>query len=141
MATTPGPATSPAAIPTRPAASPSANLAGAFAGVRPGEVQGMLDNLADYGMVAPSDMMRLQRAANADIDTRKRESSLDSLTFQGAVVDAHSALVGIMSDLTTGSDRKSLKDIFVYENRLRGLGFLLIGLGLCGMVADLVASA
>lgn len=106
-----------------------------------GDVQTVLDTMADYGMVAPSDMMRLQRAANADIEMRRRTSSLENMTFRDAVVDAHNALVGIMSDLTTGSTRRSLKEIFTHENRLRGFGFLLIALGLCGMAADLITSS
>lgn len=103
--------------------------------------QDMLDSAAEYGMVAPSDMLRLQAAANEDVETRRREASLEKMTFRDAVVDAHSALVGIMGDMTTRSEGKGLKEIFVQDNRLRGLGFLLIGLGLCGMAADLITSA
>lgn len=114
---------------------------GMFTDVPTGDIQNVLDNMADYGMVAPSDMLRLQTAANADIELRRRTSSLENMTFRDAVVDAHTALVGIMSDLTTGSSRRSLKEIFMYENRLRGFGFLLIALGLCGMAADLITSS
>lgn len=105
------------------------------------DVQSMLDSAGEYGLVSPSDMLRLQTAANTDIDERRRASALENMTFRDAVVDAHTAFVGIMGDLTTGSDRRGLKDIFVYENRLRGLGFLLIALSLVGLFADYIVSA
>lgn len=121
-----------------PTPSPTPNP---FVGVPTDQVQTALNNMADFGMVSPSNMLALQNAANKDIEERRRASSIDAMTFRDAVVDAHDALVGVMGDLTQGSDRRSLKEIFVYENRLRGLGFLLIALSLVGLFADYIVSS
>lgn len=97
--------------------------------------------MAGYGMTSPPDMLKLQAGANEEIASRRRASSLDAMTFRDAVVDAHTALVGVMGDLTQGSERRSLKEIFVHENRLRGLGFLCIALSLVGLFADYIVSS
>lgn len=82
--------------------------------------------------------MALQRQANTQAEAAYTRSSLQSLSYEQAVGDAHDALVGIMHDLSGASDRTSLWDILTYKDRMRGLGFLLVALAMVGLVADYV---
>jgi hypothetical protein len=53
--------------------------------------------------------------------------------------DMQEAVLGITGDLTGKSDRKSLGDILAHENRLRGLGALLVVGALAGLVIEFVS--
>lgn len=97
-----------------------------------------IDSMRDFGMVSPDDLMRLQREANEAQQKKYQDASLDSLTFNSAVADAHEALAGVVEDFSGTTDRHSLRDIFTHENRLRGLGILLIALALVGLVVDYI---
>ena len=94
--------------------------------------------LFSYGITPSADLMTLQQRANADAQRAEKRSELSALTYDTALADAQEALVGITGDLSGGSDRRSLKEILVHENRLRGLGILLISLALIGLFVDYV---
>jgi hypothetical protein len=94
--------------------------------------------LHTFGIATAQDIMRLQADANARSESQVRSSSLAELTFDEAVGDAHEALTGLVDDVSGTTDRRSLRDMLLFENRLRGLGVLLIGLALVGILVDLI---
>jgi len=59
-------------------------------------------------------------------------------SFAQLLVDMQEALLGVIGDLTgsTGSDREGLADIVTHNNRLRGIGALLVTIALVGMAVD-----
>ena len=56
------------------------------------------------------------------------------MTIRNAVKDAYEALVGIPEDIYQNSGRISLKKLLVKNNRLRGLGVLLVVLSVVTML-------
>ena len=74
----------------------------------------------------------LQR--RADEARRQAEAAgLRSLTLERAVADARDALVGIPREFLTGSD-DPWWDVVSRDNRLRGLGVILLAAGTLGML-------
>lgn len=94
--------------------------------------------MRSYGITPAADLMRVQQQANEAAERQYRRSSLASLTFETAVSDAREALVGLTADLAGTTERQSLKDMLMYEDRMRGLGILFIALALAGLVVDFV---
>ena len=80
----------------------------------------------------------MQNDANATSAQRVRDSSLATFTYAQALDDAAEAITGIVADVYGNTERTSLKDIFVYKNRLRGLGVLLVALALVGLLIDAI---
>lgn len=98
-----------------------------------------MDNrLFSYGLTSSADLMKLQEKANTEARKAHERSGLSSLTYDTAFADAHEALVGLTEDLSGATDRRSLKEMLVYQDRLRGLGVLLIALALVGLFVDYV---
>lgn len=91
-----------------------------------------------YGLTPSRGIMRLQAHANAQAAAKRREASLSSLTYAKAVQDANDALTGLADDLAGNTPRKSLKDMVTHNNRMRGLGILLIALAMVGLVVDYI---
>lgn len=85
-------------------------------------------------LTTPSQLVDLQAQANATLDQRRAKSRVAATTFSTAVQDAAEALVGIPSDLLGHSERRSLAAIFAHEDRLRGLGVLLMAVGAAGLL-------
>lgn len=98
----------------------------------------MFDAYDVYGITSAQDMMRLQEEADAEARRAAARSSLAELSYSRAVTDASEALTGVMGDLAGTSDRRSLRAILTHQDRMRGLGFLLIALALAGLVTDYV---
>lgn len=97
-----------------------------------------IDAMLSYGVTPPSVLMQLQERANARAQAQRKRSEVASLTYEEALADAHEALVGITEDLSGATERKGLKDMLTHNNRLRGLGILLIVLALVGLVVDYI---
>ena len=93
---------------------------------------------AQFGITPPDTIMALQNDANAASAQRVRDSSLAAFTYTQALDDASEALTGIVADVYGNTSRTTLKDIFVYKNRLRGLGILLVALALAGLLIDAI---
>lgn len=94
--------------------------------------------MQSYGVTPARDMQRLQREANEAAESRFVRSSLASMTFETAVGDANEALSGLMADLSGTTERHSLRDMLMHEDRMRGLGILFIALALVGLVVDYI---
>ena len=62
---------------------------------------------------------------------------MSSLTLATAVEDAREAVVGCIADLYGNTPRTSLAQIFLYRDRLRGLGVLLIAVSLVGLFVEI----
>lgn len=90
----------------------------------------------DYGITSAEDLRRLTRESNDRAERAYAQSS--TLTYSDLVVDARDALVGLSADLVGGSERVSLADMVTHENRMRGLGFLCIGVAFVGLFIDYV---
>lgn len=97
-----------------------------------------LSQMASFGITPPDKLVKWQAEANAEAAERYKQSSLAGLTYQSAVQDAHEALTGITADLLGTTSRKSVKDMVTHNDRLRGLGILLIVLALVGLVVDYI---
>lgn len=98
------------------------------------DVQSMLA----FGITPSEHILAAQRHIN---DERRRAvdlSRVSSLTYGGAVSEAHEALTGLLADMTGTTPRKGLKEMVTHENRLRGLGVLLITLAMVGLVVDYI---
>ena len=96
-----------------------------------------LQKVQSYGLASSQDLITLQQEAN-DAAARTRQQSLKDLTYATAVADAHEALVGLTADLSGTTERHSLKDMLLHENRMRGLGILLVVLALVGLCVDYI---
>lgn len=98
-----------------------------------------MDNrLFSYGIVSSADLVALQEKANTDARKSEERAGLSALTYDTAFDDAHEALVGLTQDLAGATERRSLKEMLVHKDRLRGLGILLIALALVGLFVDYV---
>lgn len=99
-----------------------------------------MDRVLGYGMASPQDVAALQKRANDDARQQYARSSLSGLSADVVAKDAGEALTGLMADLTGTTERRSLADMLMYKDRMRGLGVLLIVLALVGMVVDYAMS-
>lgn len=97
-----------------------------------------MDALLSYGLAPSRDIVQLQTEANAQAEEAYARSTLRTLSYDEALEDAREALVGLTADLTGATERRSLGDMLMHGDRLRGLGILLIGLALVGMFVDSV---
>ena len=88
------------------------------------------------GGATAADLIEMQRAANLELDRRQQQARVSSLTLRGAVLCMRDTLQGILADLwgnSAGSRPLSLKQLLLTQDRLLGLGLLLVmlaGLGL-----------
>lgn len=85
----------------------------------------------DLNALATSeDVMKLQSQANAFLDERRRGLDLGNLTFSGAMKDVYEATFGLARDVFRNTGGPVSIDTFTKNNRLRGLGILLIMIAL-----------
>lgn len=71
-------------------------------------------------------IMERQHTANLEAQRKYEEAKFHNLTVRGAFMDMGSALSGISEDLFGNTAPKPLWDIVTSENRLRGLGMLMM---------------
>lgn len=100
-----------------------------------------MDALLSYGLTPSRDIARLQTEANTEAEAAYARSALRKLSYEEAMEDAREALVGLTADLSGATERRSLGDMLLHGDRLRGLGILLIGLALVGLFVDSVLHA
>lgn len=82
------------------------------------------------GLATSEDIKTYQDAANA-----KAEADSKIVTdWKDLLADVQEALLGIPADIMGQTERRSLRDILMHENRLRGLGVLLVTLAIMGAV-------
>jgi hypothetical protein len=85
------------------------------------------------------DLETRQRYADAAREARRRESSVATLLAEPSmgVHDAREALFGIPSDLF-GNDpsRRNMRQAVTHGNRLRGLGLMILMVGLLTLVLE-----
>ena len=91
-------------------------------------------NLDINSLVTSEDITKLQTDANEYAKKRYEDSTWKKMTIRNAVKDAYEALVGIPEDIYQNSGRISLKKLLVKNNRLRGLGVLLVVLSVVTML-------
>ena len=90
-----------------------------------------------YPMATSADLIRMQQQQN-DIAAFKRDAEqLRNLTLRRFWQDIGNAIDGCMHDVLVERS-VSLKDAFAGPARLRGFGFLLIVIGLGGLLSCLV---
>lgn len=97
-----------------------------------------IEAMREFGMASSADIARLQTQANKEAEAQFERAKVSEMSLSSALSDAHDALVGLGEDLSGLTERQSLKAMLIYQNRLRGLGILLIGLALVGLVTDYI---
>lgn len=102
------------------------------------DTQVRLNAMESYGLASAEDLTRFQDEANDAIARSAERSALSALTYETAMADAHEALVGLAADLAGTTDRTSLWDMLTHQDRMRGLGVLLMALALVGLVVDYI---
>jgi len=88
-----------------------------------------LNNLA-----TPENVKQLQDQANQLAEKRYRESTWRGLTLRLAVSDMSEAIAGIFADLYKNNGSVSVRELFTKNNRLRGLGLLMILISVISML-------
>lgn len=87
----------------------------------------------DLNSLATSeDVIKLQNQANAYVDEKRRDLDLRNLTVKGAMRDVYEATFGIARDVFRNEPMSI--ETFTKNNRLRGLGILLIILALLSFI-------
>ena len=88
------------------------------------------------GLADSKDVKTVQDALNTEARQQIRAASVWDATPATLFTDAQEALLGIPSDLLGQSERKSVGAIIGHGNRLRGIGVLLLLLGIAGAIID-----
>ena len=89
-------------------------------------------------LVRADEMMALQAEANRAREAADARSSVAGMSLGAAVADARDALLGIPEDLMGNTPRKSLWDIFTHNDRMRGVGVLLVAVAASGLLIEAV---
>lgn len=90
----------------------------------------------------PNAMATPQQLAALEAERRRRElerinsAGLEGMTLAGVLAEAGEALVGIPRDLFGHAEMPLA--VLLSGNRLRGVGALLVGVGLAGLLLDAV---
>ena len=92
-----------------------------------------INNLATSENIA-----KLQNDTNILMEKVYKESTWKGLTLRLAVRDAYEALTGIPEDIYQNSGKVSLKELLMKNNRLRGLGLLLVVISLVSILLFIV---
>jgi hypothetical protein len=95
-----------------------------------------LNGLGLNGLADSKDVKTVQDALNTEARQQIRAASMWDATPGALFTDAQEALLGIPSDLLGQSERKSVGAIIGHGNRLRGIGVLLLLLGIAGAIID-----
>lgn len=85
------------------------------------------------GLTSAEEIMARQRDSDSKMDASVRRSSMAGLTLRVAMQDVREVLVGIPHDLYEGD--ASFPGVLVKNDRLRGLGVLLLALCLAYIVS------
>lgn len=104
-----------------------------------------IDSVANFDvntLVTSKDMIKLQNGATAYHKKRRGESSWRSLTIRRAIDDAAEALTGIPNDIfgNTPPDSRTVWAIFTKNDRLRGMGILLVVIAGSFAIVDVLGS-
>lgn len=83
-------------------------------------------NLEINNLATPANVKKLQDQANDLAKKLYKESTWRGLTLRNAVSDMSEAITGIFSDIYKNSGKVSVGDIFMKNNRLRGIGLIFI---------------
>lgn len=92
--------------------------------------------LPKAGGYSPEQLMAQQELVNQARAVRHAGAQVQNLSFQSAVTRVNDSVVGLLDDWTSG--RRSVSDLALTDNRLQGLGLLLIVAALGGLVIDAV---
>lgn len=82
------------------------------------------------------EMMALQKMSDRYRETSAVRSCLAGLTVGTAVADARDALLGIPADLLGNTPRRSLWASFTHNDRLRGVGVLMVAVAASGLLVE-----
>ncbi len=89
----------------------------------------------DLNALATSqDIIDLQNQANAYVDATRKSLDLRNMTVKQALQDVYEATFGIVRDVYQNSGHVPFVQLFTKNNRLRGIGFLLVMLALLAMI-------
>ena len=88
-------------------------------------------------MLSSADLIRLQEEKNSVEEAQRNADELQNLTLRKFWQDIGAAIQGSMHDLLVVR-HLPLSQVFCAPPRLRGFGFLLIALGLSGLLSCLV---
>jgi len=88
------------------------------------------------GLATSRDVKEMQDAVNKEADITVKDATVWNVTPAQLLLDAQDALIGVTSDLLGQSERKSVREILGHENRLRGMGIVLILLAIVGSFID-----
>lgn len=78
------------------------------------------------GLTSAQDLAARQEAADRQRESVAQRSSMAGLTLRTALQDLREVVVGIPTDLFGGSGTLPLGEVVVKNDRLRGLGLLLL---------------
>lgn len=84
--------------------------------------------------------MQLQEAERRQESARVHRSSVWGMSWMTALEDVREAVTGIFGDMYGSGTRKSVQDIMMHGDRLRGLGIVLIIIALTGCAIQGVLS-
>lgn len=85
------------------------------------------------GLTSAEDLAARQDGANREAEARARRSSMAGLTLRTALEDVREAVVGVPADVYGQSGPLSLAALLAKNDRLRGLGLLLLLLALLSL--------
>ena len=105
---------------------------------RPSPIFPTFEGVAVNRLATSADIVELQKRANAEQARLEREASWKALTVRAAVRDAREAIFGITADLYGNTPHASLWEVSTRNNRLRGIGVLLVVLAGSWLVVDSV---
>lgn len=66
------------------------------------------------------------------------EAKIRNMSLRTSLQEVGTTVQGLWEDLFHNTDPKSLKELFIVDNRCRGLGLILVGLSLSGLIVDAV---
>lgn len=104
----------------------------------PPEIQITAPPTGINALTSSADLKALQEEANKKAAEAQKAAEAWNMSPKLLYEDAQEAFVGVIGDLLGMSERKSLKDIFAFGNRLRGLGIICVLLAFVGGILQWV---
>lgn len=92
--------------------------------------------LPSAGGYSTDEMVQQQDLINRQQASKHAAAQLKNMTFPKGVARASDSLQGVMNDWIAG--KRSIKQLLLVDNRLQGLGLLLVVLALAGLLIDAV---
>jgi hypothetical protein len=77
-------------------------------------------------LLPPEDIMRIQDRQNRELEKAYRDARIESMTLRGAVAESVEAGRWFLDESVHGFSDTDLRTELTMQNRLRGLGLLLI---------------